>query len=311
MDEKLKYPHLRRGMCFALLGGIFWGFSGNCAEVLIDNYGADVIWITPARMFIAASAFLLIALIRYRPELRGIFSDRKMLLITLVFGCIGVLFMQYSYLYAIEFAGAGCALMFEQLCLIFIMVYVCIRGGRLPYLNEWLGVVFAFIGVYCLATQGNPNSLALSPEALFWCILSGVTMALYNILPEEPLKRYPTVVVSAIAMFFGSALSIAFSSPWQAYVDLPIDGWLVFAGLTLIGTVAAYLLYIQGIKDAGPMRASLLAVMEPVTGVVISAIWIGTQVSIWDILGLVFIVIMVVFETIDVKSIALCRKDRL
>lgn len=32
--------HVVRGIVFAALGGICWGFSGTCAQLLMNDYGA-------------------------------------------------------------------------------------------------------------------------------------------------------------------------------------------------------------------------------------------------------------------------------
>ncbi len=59
----------------------------------------------------------------------------------------------------------------------------------------------------------------------------------------------------------------------------------VIGAMVIIGTFAAYLFYLQGITDAGPVRAGLVGCVEPVSATVISAVWLGTPVrrsTWWD-----------------------------
>ena len=52
--------HVLRGIVFAALGGICWGFSGNCAQMLTAELGVPVMWITAVRLTVAAVIFLAI-----------------------------------------------------------------------------------------------------------------------------------------------------------------------------------------------------------------------------------------------------------
>ncbi|MFR2863972.1 MAG: GNAT family N-acetyltransferase, partial [Eggerthella lenta] len=41
--------HVVRGIVFAALGGICWGFSGTCAQLMTSGFGVPVSWITCVR----------------------------------------------------------------------------------------------------------------------------------------------------------------------------------------------------------------------------------------------------------------------
>lgn len=291
--------HVGRGIACAFLGGVCWGFSGNCAEVLLVDYGLDVLWMTPARMFVAAVLFLAMAIITSRDKLVGALKDGKTMVRLFAYAIFGVILMQLTYLYAIQFAGAGTALTLQQLGLVFVMLYVCARARRAPNRGEVIGVVLAALGVICIATQGDLSNLNGNLQGVAWGIASALTLTFYNILPVKPLEKYGTPVVNGIGMFVGMVVCSIGTRPWDYEVSLPVEGWLVFLGLAVVGTFVAYFLYVQGVKDAGPMRASLLGTSEPVTGTFVSALWIGTLITSWDILGLVLILAMVFFVVLS------------
>ena len=74
---------------------------------------------------------------------------------------------------------------------------------------------------------------------------------------------------------------------------LPLSGWLAVAGMIIVGTVIAYPLYVQGVNDVGPVKASMLASVEPVSAAVISAVWLKSEFAMMDIVGFVCIIITV------------------
>ena len=59
----------------------------------------------------------------------------------------------------------------------------------------------------------------------------------------------------------------------------------------------SYLFYLQGITDAGPVRAGLVGCVEPVSATVISAVWLGTPVGVVDVVGCAMIIGMVFLVT--------------
>lgn len=69
-----------RGIICALAGGICWGFSGTCAQLLMNEYGAPAAWITCVRMVIAAVFFLFMTAVRNWRDLVAVFRDRRSLI---------------------------------------------------------------------------------------------------------------------------------------------------------------------------------------------------------------------------------------
>lgn len=293
----VQYPHLRRGVACALLGGVFWGLSANCAEILMGEFGVPVNWITAVRMALSAAFFLTLSAVTMRRQMLAILRDGRSLLLVVAFSLLGVTLTQVSYLSAISYAGAPAALLLEQLGLVLIMLYVCARARRAPRARELAGLAFALAGLVLISTQGDPSTLSIPFLGLAWGLVSAVSLAFYNLLPVYPLKRYGSFVVTGLAMLVGCVVVVVAFQPWSYEVSMPIEGWCVFAVIVLVGTILAYLLYVQGVKDAGPTRASLLGSVEPVSAMVISVVWLGGTVSLFDVLGAVAIVAMIVLVT--------------
>ncbi|MEG0620928.1 MAG: DMT family transporter, partial [Raoultibacter sp.] len=101
--------HVVRGIICALLGGIAWGFSGTCAQMLMQSYGVDPLWIICVRLLISAAFFLVVTLVKDWRTLVAVFRDRRSFITLIIFSIFGVVLVQVSYLYSIDYVGAGTA----------------------------------------------------------------------------------------------------------------------------------------------------------------------------------------------------------
>lgn len=87
-----------RGFLCAALGGVCWGASGTVGQYLFTRQGVDSGWLTVVRMFLAGVVLLGGALVRHRPQLRAIWSDRRDALRLVLFSVGGLMTCQYTYL---------------------------------------------------------------------------------------------------------------------------------------------------------------------------------------------------------------------
>ena len=289
--------HVLRGVVFAALGGICWGFSGNCAQMLTAELGVPVLWITAVRLTVAAIIFLAICLVREPRHLLAALRDGRSLAYIAGFAILGVLLTQVSYLSAIAYTNAGTGTVLERTGLVLIMGYVCLRTRRLPHPREAAGLVLAIGGTVIIATQGDLTGLSIAPMGLIWGLVSAVALAFYTLMPGKPLAKWGSFIVTGLAMAMGGTVSMAGVQPWTLGVEVTPAVVGIMALMVLVGTFAAYLFYLQGIADAGPVRAGLVGCVEPVSATIISAVWLGTTVTPMDVLGCAMIVAMVFLVT--------------
>ncbi len=289
--------HVVRGIVFAALGGICWGFSGTCAQLMTSGFGIPVMWITCVRLMLAAVIFLVICAVREPRNLLATLRDKRSLARIAAFSLLGVLLTQVSYLSAIAYTNAGTGTVLERLGLVLIMLYVCARTRRFPKVRELAGLVLAISGTVLIATKGNFGSLAIPAEGLFWGLISAFALACYTLIPGKVLEKWGSFIVTGLAMLIGGTVASAAVQPWTIPVEItwPLVG--VLSAMVLVGTFAAYLFYLQGITDAGPVRAGLVGCVEPVSATVISAVWLGTPVTAVDVIGCGMIIVMVFLVT--------------
>ena len=286
-----------KGMLFTAVGAVCWGFSGTCAQLLMDVYGVPLAWNVCTRLTFAALLYLVFCFATQKDTLVAIFKQPREVGKLFVFSIFGVLLVQLCYQGCVSQSNAGTATVFERCGLIIIMACICISSRRLPRKRELIGVALAIVGTFCIATKGNPGTLALPVEALLWGAGSACSLVFYTLMPVKLLNRWGSVATTTVSMAFAAVIANAVVQPWNIDVAVTPEIVLAMAALVVVGTLFAYLMFLQGLKLAGPMRAGLVGSIEPVAATVISAVWLGTYVGPFDIIGCAMIVVMVLLVT--------------
>lgn len=284
----------RLGVLLAFLGAACWGFSATCVSWLTTRANVDVMWLANMRVIIAGTLFMAIALIRDRRSVARLFTDRVLRRHLLAYTAIGVILVQASYMAAIKYTNPGTALLLQETGVPLIVAIECIRLRRRPSAREIAGLALACVGVVLIATQGDPTTLAINPLGLFWGLVAGASIAGYNLISVRMIRECGAFATNGAAMVIAAVILTPIMRPWEGAASLDGAGWLVLLGVTIVGTFIAYAAYLRGVADAGPVKASLIGVFEPISGAFFSAVWLGTVFSTWDFLGGIAIIVMMV-----------------
>lgn len=278
-------PHAFRGVLCTLLGGCFWGFSGNFGQYLFHHHGVDTQWLTLVRMVCAGAISMLFILIRQREQLTACLRDKKDRVILLCHGVFGLMLCQYTFMETINATNAGTATVLQYTGPVLIMVLVCLKERRLPRIHEAVSIVLVVLGTFLIATHGDIHTMKISKAGLLWGLASAVTLVLYTLLPKSLAPKYGSFTVTGAAMLIGGIAFGILVRPWPVVIHLAPSGWLAVVGMVVLGTLLSFPLYLQGVSDIGPVKASMLASIEPVSAAVISAVWLGSEFAPIDFVG--------------------------
>lgn len=280
-----------RGVVYALIGGVLWGFSGSCAQLLFSAYGVDPLWATSVRMMLGGVALSAITLATRRSRALDVLRRPRHVARLVVFAAFGLFLMQFSYLMTINFSNAATATVLEYIGPMLVVVVICVRGRRWPTIREVIAIVFVIVGVFLLATHGDAFQLALSPLALTWGLIAGVSIVTYTLLPSLLMERFGSSSVLSWAMLIGGGVLCVYTRPWTSLPALDAAGWaFLVVGLTGLGTIVAYLAYFQGIKYIGATRTSLLCSVELISAAGLAVFWLHTQLAVMDYVGLALVI---------------------
>lgn len=292
MVEKNK--NLTYGYFLTISAAICWGFSGACGEFLFQHRFINPEWVTMVRMLASGLVMLPILILLKGKAVFLPIKEKRAFLRLLFFSIIGLASCQYTYLAVIKYSNAGTGTMLQYIGPIFVMLFICIMEKRLPKSRETMALVLVIIGVFSVATHGDISSLKLTALALIFGLLSALTLALYTVLPIRLIQDYGSTLVTSWAMFIGGLIvAVIFRPNAGAFAIFDLGTYLGLIGIILVGTLFSYTAFLYGVSILGPVKASLLACIEPISAAVFSVLGFETKFTFFDYLGFLFIILAV------------------
>lgn len=273
------------GVWAAVLGAVSWGFSGTASQFLFMNYDISPQWLTSMRMTLSGLVLTLICLLFDRTRFLSMPAHRRDFGQEILFAIAGLMFVQITYLTTIRYSNSATATVLQNLSVAMIAVCTAFFNRRMLSPLHTVSVLLALFGVFLLATHGDRKSMVLSPQALLWGLGSAVGVCTYSLLSAGLLARWPSRVVTAYGMLIGGIALGLLSGAFWMHPALDLSAVLVLILIVLIGTVGAFTLFIQSIGEIGPVKATLIGCLEPVSATVISVFWLGSRFSAIDLLG--------------------------
>ena len=93
-------------------------------------------------------------------------------------------------------------------------------------------------------------------------------------------RSMSTSAALAAALVFGG---LAFGH--GASVPTGVAGWIGIVGVAIVATVIAVTTFLVGLQAIGPTRASVFSTFEPVTAVVLGALFLSEPIGVWTAVG--------------------------
>lgn len=298
-----------RGIVATIVGAAMWGLSGACAQYLYAHYTVSPLFITVVRM-LGAGALFMAYLLAFRRELMGqIVRDRASVVRLIIFGCVGLFLCQLTYTEVVNFTNAGTATVLQSSSVVLVMLVTCLLERRLPHVRELAGLVCAMVATVLIATKGNLGTLSIPPAGLAWGMANAASVTFYVMYPHRLFQKWGSMPVTGSGMLLGgfAALAVLMASEGVAAAmgaavpAIPafgLDGIAVLALIVLVGTFAAFGLYLYGVSVVGGVKGSLLGTMEPVSATVLSALWLQTSFTAPDWAGLVLMLLTTVLVSV-------------
>lgn len=290
------------GFIITLLGGIFWGFSGSCGQYIFTNCNATSSWLVPVRMISAGIILLIFCSFKNNCGIFNVWKGRKNFVTMLLFTLLGLVMCQFSYFRAIELSNAGIATVLQYLSPAMILVFTCLKSKKLPAFSEAVSIILAIGGTFLIATGGSLSSFAVSGKALFWGLAAAVFLVCYSLLPAPLFKVSDTPTVLGWGMTLGGLGLLPVFRPWESMPVISAQLILSTAAIVIFGTVIAYAFYLEGIRIIGATKASIVSSIEPVSAAVISAVWLKSEFSATDIVGMAMIISTIFIIAVSSKN---------
>ena len=302
MSQEQK-PRHAEGVAAALVGAISWGFSGTCVQYLFSSTTLDPLLLTTIRELGAGIVFLLVLLVKRREQLREMLADRETLRGLAIFGSFGLFLNSAVYATTISYTNAGTATVLQSLNIVFVLAIACVTARRAPRRLEVVALVCALLATFLIATHGDPTTIKMPVMGLVFGIATAAAATFYTMYPRRMFQRWGSFAVTGVGMFVGGLSGIAVCAANGTLAagvpSLDATSLVVMVIAILVGTFAAYGLYLHGISIVGPLWGNMLGAAEPVSATVISALWLHTAFSGADWAGLVLMVATIMLVALE------------
>ena len=277
------------GICLTLGGGICWGLCGCFGQYLFAQKEITAEWLASIRLVFAGIIMILMGIILKKELLIEVWRNKRDRKMMMLFSLIGILSCQYTYFASIQYSNAGTATVIQSLAAVVILGYVCVCRKRLPTKLELGTVLIALLGVFLLCTHGSIDSMSISSLALVLGLISAVSFAIYNIVSGYLLQNYSVYFIVGYAMLIAGIIMFIIVRPWKYDILFDKGTILATAGVVIVGTAIAFALHMKGISIVGSFLASILGMVEPVTSIVVSWIFLKSDFHIMDCIGFILI----------------------
>lgn len=277
------------GFLFTVIASVFWGAMGTAVQHLFQiKSGFFALGLVTLRQLSAGMLFVAIGTLIMPRKMWSIFNDRKLLLEILTSGVL-VFLAHFCFFQSISYSNAGTAAIFLTLNPMLAGLWLALTRGTKMSSVECICAVLAAAGVALMVTDGDFSGLKFSPMAVVWGLCSAVFATAFSIQPQKPSAKAGVTVVVAWAFLFGGVIASFFCPPWTLNVNW---NWVVtadFAFIVVFGTVAAFWLYLTGLKYISPVVSGLVVCLEPLSAIVFSMALLGDVLGLWQAVGVVLV----------------------
>lgn len=273
-------------------GAVMWGATGPMMEWILSTSGMSISFMLTIRLLIAG--FFILAFLRIKGQ--DIFRPMRYkvwLRQMIIFGMFGMLGVQFTFVGSIHASNAIIATLFQFLAPIYIIFFVSVRQKALPPVTQVIGMVVTMVGLFLLLTNGTLTGFALSAHAVAWGLAVGFTFAFYTLYPARLMSEWGVLLVVGWGMLIGGAVLFAVNVTKLGDGFVYLTDWRIVTVLSLVivvGTVA-FLLFLGSMKYISPVETSILSSFEPLTAMIISVIWFGSVLGMWQLAGAVIMLV--------------------
>jgi len=168
-----------------------------------------------------------------------------------------------------------------------------------------IAVVLSVTGAFLVLGITSGQSLfGTTTQIGDWlAIASGLAYSSWYIFGKILGQEREPAVTTFLAMIFGAILLFPIMVILEGvHPPATLYGWELIAIVGLVPTAVAYVLYLTGLKLLDPTKASVLAIIEPLTAAVLGFLFLQERLSYESLVGFMMIISSVILLTFQSAS---------
>ena len=299
-----------KGIGMIVSGAALWGATGPMMEWLLAEKPIEVAPFIVVRLLVAGVA-LLFMLNRQGKRVTLVWRQKAWARQLVIFGVIGMLGVQFTFLKTIEASNAVIATLLQFLAPIFVILFVTYSQRRWPPVYQMLGIFVTLGGLVLLLTNGSFSALQVTNGAIAWGVTLGFTFAFYTLYPARLMHEYGVIQTVAWAMVIGGSALFMFQ-PAAVFRMLPelLDPTVaVMLLLIIVFATAGFILLLGSTRFISPVETSILSSFEPLTAMIVSMFWFGQMLGKWQLGGALVMLVGVVWLSVAGSQAAEVEAD--
>lgn len=269
--------------------GVSWGCTGLFSSVLFDA-GVEPLLVAAVRISAAALFFAFYLLVHFGSPVNRLLGAREGFKF-LLYGLVGVALFNIFYLQAIDHIGVSTAvvLLYTSPAFVVLLSFFILRESIT--MQKICAMCMTIAGTFLVVRAYEAAYFQLNFPGVMLGIGAGLTFALLNIFSKIALRKYHYFQAVFFMFLFGAFFLALVRPPWLIFnQDLTAFSWLALAGLVIVSTVLAYLLFVSGLNYLESGKASIVAAVEPVSAIALAAVFLGERLFLPQYAG-VFLVV--------------------
>lgn len=278
------------GYVLVLICGICWGLMGVMTQAL-SNLGFDAFEISTFRPAVAAIFYIIYTFITDKSVFK---IDLKGLLFFAFYGIVTLDGMFISFTYSVEYSNIATASVLLYINPIFVMILSYFLFSEKMTLNKVLAIIIAMSGTFLLSKGYDPLAFKMSLIGIVSGAISGLMVALQNVLGKWGVKRYSYKTQLVYSFLFASIFMMFIKPPWEIVgkIDSSKDIIMILA-IGIIGTVIPNGTFLKALQHIEATKASILISIEPIVAAFMAYLLYKETLEFLQIFGILLILLSV------------------
>lgn len=237
---------------------LLFGLSGPLGVLI----GLPAMELSTGRSMIAALAILLVI----RPLRKDFLTGVK----RHVLAGLLLAFHWYGFFYATIEGSIAWGLLSFATYPFWTILFRNALNSTWPNFQELISVGLILIGTFMLVNESFDK---LGIQTITIGLTSAIAFAVLQIRNSNSMKEESSLNVAAYQMLWAGILLIPFCSLSSFHIDE--TQWMLFLFHGLVITAFSYSLFLNGLHVIGERKASFIAALEPVYGLLIAMLFMG------------------------------------
>ncbi|MFH1186345.1 MAG: DMT family transporter, partial [Chloroflexota bacterium] len=207
-------------------------------------------------------------------------------------GLIGVAFHQWLQANGLQTAQATTTAWIVATTPIFIALLGWLALKERLSRTQSAGIAVAALGVILVVSKGNPAALLFGSAGSIGDLLvliSAPNWAIYTVLSRRGLARTAAAKMIFYVMLSGwlfvTIWLIGFGPGTREIADLSWRGWSAVAGLGILGSGLAYVMYYDALRVLTASQLGVFLNVEPLVTMLLAAPLLGEPITVVVLLG--------------------------